>query len=447
MPRLRDPRFAPDCTISVDGQRVPARTGESVASALLAAGRPLLTRSAKYHRPRGPFCLSSSCASCLVRVDGAPNVRACETPCRDDLAVETQNAFGGAAHDLLGAIDLLAPKGIDHHHLATFNHLVNRVAVSASRRLAGLGHLPDRVPEPWAAASDERFDALVIGAGPAGLGAAEALARAGKRVLLVERERAHGGRLRCRLDLAGDPPLAWAADVAGEVVAAGGEVATGAVAIGLWRHGAEAFAPVVQKAHPPPPALAGGGSGRGAGVHRIRLIRAPQVVLAQGTWAQPPVFPSNDLPGVHAARALMVALAEDGVVPGERAVVLGEGAEAEAVAARLGAAGMEAQVVAGGVARGRGGRRLAAVELEGGRRLRCDTLAVATPRMPAAELAREAGAELELDPATGAFRVKPGPAGAIAPGVLAAGELCGPCSAAMAALAGKRAGEEAARER
>src|SRR5574337_1502250 len=85
MPRLPDPRFAPDCAIVVDGDRVPARRGESITSALLAAGRPLVSRSPKYHRPRGPFCLSGSCAACLVRVDGLPNVRACETPCRDGL--------------------------------------------------------------------------------------------------------------------------------------------------------------------------------------------------------------------------------------------------------------------------------------------------------------------------------------------------------------------------
>ena len=42
MPRLPD--FPEDCTISFDGRRVPARSGESIASALLAAGRPLVSR-------------------------------------------------------------------------------------------------------------------------------------------------------------------------------------------------------------------------------------------------------------------------------------------------------------------------------------------------------------------------------------------------------------------
>ncbi|MFL5261281.1 MAG: 2Fe-2S iron-sulfur cluster-binding protein, partial [Anaeromyxobacteraceae bacterium] len=406
MPRLPDPRFAPDCAILVDGHRVLAREGESVTSALLAAGEPLITRSAKYHRPRGPFCLSSSCASCLVRVGGVPNVRACETPCREGLQVETQNAVGGAAHDLLGAIDLLTPGGLDHHHMGTWNQVVNRITVGASRQLAGLGQLPERPPERWPDASQERFDAVVVGGGPAGLGAAQALAAAGVRALVVEREARLGGRLRCRLELPGDPPLAWASDVAAAVVAAGGEVAVSTVAIGLWRDGADALLALTSTA-----------------AARIRVVRAPRAVLGGGTWAQPPVFENNDLPGIHAARGLLVALAENGVVPGERAAVLGEGPEADATAANLASAGMQVERVPGGVARARGGRRLAALDLEDGRRLRCDTLAVATPRMPAAELAREAGAELALDPASGAFRVKARPDGEVAPGIRAAGEL------------------------
>lgn len=429
MPRLSNPEYAPDCFIVVDGERVPARTGESITSALLAAGKPLVARSAKYHRPRGPFCLSASCASCLVRVADVPNVRACETPCLEGLAVETQNALGGAGHDLLGVIDFLAPRGIDHHHLATWSQVANRVAVSASRKLAGLGRLPEAAEARWPDAIEERLDAVVVGAGPAGLGAAERLAAAGRRVLLLDRERRLGGRLRCRLGLPGDPPLAWADEVGVAVRRAGGEVATRATAIGLWREGEAALVAVVE---------------RGA-AERMRVVRAPRVVLATGTWAQPPVFPGNDLPGIHGARGLLVALAEDGVVAGTRAAVVGDGAEAEAVAARLAAAGLPLEHVRAGVARARGGRRLAALDLEGGGRVRCDLLAVAVPRAPAAELAREAGAALELDPVTGTFRVKPDEAGAIAPGLFVAGEVTGPCAASAAAAAGARAAEGALR--
>ena len=186
MPRLADPRFDADCTILVDGRSVPARAGEPIATALLSAGRPLLARSAKYHRPRGPFCLAGSCHACLVRVAGQPNVRACRTPCTPGLVVETQHAFPDAAHDLLGVIDLLTPGGLDHHHLGTSSLTLNRAVVAFSRRLAGLGRLPDGPLTSPATPLEERCDALVIGAGPAGLSAAEALAEAGRRVLLAD---------------------------------------------------------------------------------------------------------------------------------------------------------------------------------------------------------------------------------------------------------------------
>lgn len=427
MPRLPDPRFAPDCAIAVDGSRVPARAGESVAAALLAAGRPLLSRSPKYHRPRGPFCLAGSCGQCLVRVEGQPNVRACRTPCRQGLRVETQNAWPGAAHDLLGAVDWLAPRGVDHHHLLTRPPVLNRLAVGLSRSLAGTGRLPGAPPAPWPPVREERFDALVVGGGPAGLGAAEALAAAGRRLLLVEQERRLGGRLRARLGLPGEPPAGWAEAVAGAVRRAGGEVALDAAALGLWRDGGEPVAAILCQ-----------------DPRWLRLVRAARVVLCPGGTAEPPLFEGNDRPGVFAGRGLGAALAEDGVVPGARAVVLGSGAEAEGLAARLREAGMEALPTGAAPARAHGRARVKALELADGRRLECDTVAACAPPVPACELAREAGAAVAFDSGLGAFAVRAGPDGAAGvPGLWVAGEATGALGAGEAAAAGRRAGEAA----
>jgi sarcosine oxidase subunit alpha len=427
MPRLPDPRFAPDCAIVVDGNRVAARAGESVAAALLAAGRPLLSRSPKYHRPRGPFCLAGSCGSCLVRVEGQPNVRACRTPCREGLLVETQNAWPGATHDLLGAVDWLAPRGVDHHHLLTRPPVLNRLAVRLSRALAGTGRMPGAPPPPWPPAREERFEALVVGGGPAGLGAAEALAAAGRRLLLVEQERRLGGRLRARLGLPGEPPAGWAEAVAGAVRRAGGEVALDAAALGLWRDGGE---PVAAVLCPDP--------------RWLRLVRAARVVLCPGGTVEPPLFEDNDRPGVFAGRGLGAALAEDGVVPGARAVVLGRGAEAEGLAARLREAGTEALSTGAAPARARGRRRVKALELADGTHLECDTVAACAPPAPACELAREAGAAVALDSALGAFAVRAGPDGATGvPGLWVAGEATGALGAGEAVAAGRRAGEAA----
>jgi sarcosine oxidase subunit alpha len=428
----RLPGFPTDCTITFDGERIPARTGEPVAAALLAAGRVVVSRSAKYHRPRGAFCLAGSCATCLVRAAGLPNRRACRLACADGLAVETQNALPAARHDLLGVVDWVTPHGLDHHHLATWSALANHAAIAISRRLAGLGHLPAAgAAEPFrgaAAPVEERVDALVVGAGPAGLAAAEALAEAGRRVLVAEQEPRAGGRLRCRLGIAGEPDLAWAERVGARVRAAGGELALGTSALGLWHDGGAPLAALATEGTPP----------------RLRLVRPRRIVVAAGGHPQPLVIPGGDRPGVHGGRGLAAALAEHGVLPGAELAVVGAGAEADALAsvfARAGARVERVEDAAGGRVRGRS--RVRGLVLPG-RRVRCETIAVAAPPAPATELARELGAEVAYDAAVAAFALRADRDGATAvPGLLAAGEVTGGMDAARAAEAGRRAGEAA----
>ena len=426
MPRLQDIRFATDCTVTFDGHAVPARTGESVASALLAAGRLVVSRSAKYHRPRGPFCLSGSCGSCLVRVDGDPNRRACRTLCRDGMRVESQNAWPDAARDLLGLIDPLTPGGLDVHHMFTRPLPANRALIAFTRRLAGSGRMPESPAPPGPPASAEDFDALVLGAGPAGLAAAEVLARAGRRVLLVERDRLPGGRLRTGLE-PDAAPASWPSDVVRAVAASGGEVALSTTATGLWRDGGSPACLLV--ADDPP---------------RTRLVRAARIVVCTGGNARPPTFEGNDLPGIHSGRALALALAEHGVVPGHRIAVLGSGREAAALSARFATAGLDATLVPGPVALARGRGRVRFLQLADGTELGCDVVALGEPPAPAPDLLRALGVGGAWDPAIEAFapRVAPDGSTAIA-GLLSAGEVARPVSAAEAASWGRRAGETA----
>jgi sarcosine oxidase subunit alpha len=77
-------------------------------------------------------------------------------------------------------------------------------------------------------------------------------------------------------------------------------------------------------------------------------------------------------------------------------------------------------------------------------RVRCDTIAVATSPAPAAELARALGAPVRWDPALAAFALEVTAAGATGvPGLFAAGEVTGAADGALAAEAGRRAGEAA----
>jgi sarcosine oxidase subunit alpha len=273
-------------------------------------------------------------------------------------------------------------------------------------------------------------EALVLGAGPAGLGAAEALARAGRRVLLAERDGRAGGRLRAALGLPGDPPLAWADEVAASVRAAGGEVALGAAAAGLWTDGGSPACLLVSEGPAP----------------SARLVRAERIVVCTGGAARPPVFEGADAPGVFSGRALALALAEHGTVPGRRAAVLGAGPEADAVAARLAGAGVEVARVRGGVRRARGRARVRGLVLGDGTALRCDTVAQGEPPAPSPELLRALGVGVDWDAAAGAFVPRVAEDGTTAvPGLLAAGEAVRPVGAAGAAAGGRRAGEAALR--
>lgn len=81
-------------TIMVDGSALAAFEGESIAAALLAAGRPTARSSPRRAEPRGYFCGMGVCHDCLMVVDGLPNVRTCMTVVRDGQRVETQRGLG-----------------------------------------------------------------------------------------------------------------------------------------------------------------------------------------------------------------------------------------------------------------------------------------------------------------------------------------------------------------
>ena len=83
--------LAPNLTISFDGRMVPARTGDSIAVALLAAGITATRTTPVSSVPRGPFCMMGVCFECLAVVDGRPNTQTCMTAVRDGMRVERQD--------------------------------------------------------------------------------------------------------------------------------------------------------------------------------------------------------------------------------------------------------------------------------------------------------------------------------------------------------------------
>ncbi|WP_328563533.1 (2Fe-2S)-binding protein [Streptomyces coelicoflavus] len=76
--------------ITVDGEPLSFVEGQTVAAALVAAGRVAWRTTRVGHRPRGVFCGIGVCFDCLLTIDGAGGQRACLVPARSGMTVATR---------------------------------------------------------------------------------------------------------------------------------------------------------------------------------------------------------------------------------------------------------------------------------------------------------------------------------------------------------------------
>jgi sarcosine oxidase subunit alpha len=82
--------LGPDVAITVDGAPVTAKSGDTVAAALLAAGMETVRTTPVSGAARAPYCLMGVCFDCLVTIDGIGNRQSCLIPVHDGMQVETQ---------------------------------------------------------------------------------------------------------------------------------------------------------------------------------------------------------------------------------------------------------------------------------------------------------------------------------------------------------------------
>lgn len=73
-------------------QKMTGVEGEPIAAALHANGVRELREH--HNRPRGFFCAIGNCSSCLMEVDGIPNVRVCVEPLRNGMVIKLQHGNG-----------------------------------------------------------------------------------------------------------------------------------------------------------------------------------------------------------------------------------------------------------------------------------------------------------------------------------------------------------------
>ncbi len=403
---------------------VRAYATESLAAAALVSGAHVLSRSLKYHRPRTFFCLEGHCSGCLVRISGVPNLRACQAPCTSGVEAQGQNAFPSAEVDLLGAVDFLFSRGMDHHTLMTGSSVLNKLANKVVRHLSGLGKLPAHATDDVPEVGRHDVDVCVIGGGPAGLAAATVAAAAGKRVVLVDDQLRPGGSLRADpRDGRAIAEARWA-----DALAAGVTVLARATAIGYFQDD--------------------GGVLAVAAPDRLYRIYARAWIWATGGYAQNLAFPDNDRPGILAARAVGRLLVDHGIVGGEKICVVeipalaSEMTVLEAALRKAGAEVIRVPLDAVTGTRGRGWVH----GVDADRRIDCDLVAVAALPSPASEGARQQGCQVVLDPAAGGFKIVVDAHGRTStPNVWACGDVCGYVGTFAAAAHGARVGEEVAR--
>ena len=323
-----------------DGKSYRGFKGDTLASALLANGVHLVGRSFKYHRPRGIFSAGVEEPNALVQLGrGArsePNIRATQAELFEGLEARSQNRWPSLEYDI-GAVNGLAsrliPAGFYYKTFMWPAALWERYEY-VIRRAAGLGKAPEgRDPDRYDK-THAHCDVLVVGAGPAGLAAALAAARAGARVVLADEQAEPGGALLgLAEEIDGKPALDWVAAALAELeMNEDVRVLTRTTVSSFYDHGYLAlFERVTDHLAQPPEDLPR---------HRLWKLRAKQVVLAAGAIERPLVFTGNDRPGVMLAGACRTYVKRYGVRPGKRAVVFTNNDSGYGAALDLQAAGV-----------------------------------------------------------------------------------------------------------
>lgn len=320
-----------------NGKEYSGFPGDTIASALAANGVKVLSRSFKYHRPRGIFSGRGWESSTLVQVGDEPNVPAERRGIAEGMEISTQNVIG------FSALDLAAPMGLFSKFLPVGFYYKAfykppgawRIWAPLIRHFSGLGRVDPKTDHGQGVQGqgvqgppEKQYlfcDVAVIGGGPAGLAAALSAAESGARVTLVDDNVRLGGAMNhirnyARFDANGrrgsEEGLALSRQVMAHPLI---RVLTDALCTGWF---ADHWLSLVRDG-------------------RLYKMRAGAVVTATGVQEQPLVFRNNDLPGVMLGSAAQRLLRLHGVRPGRKAVVIAAVSEGYGVALDLLEAGIE----------------------------------------------------------------------------------------------------------
>ncbi len=465
-------------TYSFNGRDLRGYRGDTLASALLAAGQVMQGRSFKYHRPRGPVAAGAEEPNALVNLgQGArfePDQRATTTELFEGLVAESQNHWPSLDFDVGVVNNALArflPAGFYNKTFMAPRGAWKNVFEPAIRQSAGLGRAPKAADADRYEHLHAHCDMVVVGGGVAGLTAARAAAASGLRVLVMEQAPHWGGRAPVDGgEIDGLDPEAWVRNVVDELEKAKNvTLRRRMMAAGVYDHGYLIGYERVAD-HTPLD---------GRPRHRLWRIRAGRIVTATGAIERPLAFAGNDVPGVMLASAMRDYLVNWGVAVGRRVVVVTNNDDAYRTALAMHEAGREVAavldarpLVTGPLAteareagirvlegraiakvHGRKGVTGVAVTAQAGaggavEEIGCDAVAMSGGWSPVVHLWSHCGGKLVWDEAQALFRPDPSrpPTGADGEGfVVTAGAASGALTLAGALADGHDAGKAAAK--
>ncbi len=277
-------------TFYFNDKKVEGYKGDSIASALHAAGIKHFTTSLKYERPRGFFCGIGKCSSCLMRVNGVPNIRTCIAPLKEGIKVEKQDK------------------------------------------------LPELRDIEFACKAKKKIDCdiLVVGAGPAGLCASLEAAKQGAKVLLVDENQMVGGQLikqthkffGSKNEKAGTRGINIAKNLKDELKKEGKiKSMLDSTVIGYYegKSGEHIFGVIKREDYE----------------SRLYEVKCKAAIFSCGAMENMLLFPGNDLPGVYGAGGVQTLMNVYGVKPGKKVLMVGAGNVGLIVSYQLLQAGVE----------------------------------------------------------------------------------------------------------
>ncbi len=301
--------------------------GDSIASALAANDQWLLSRSFKYHRPRGALTMAGQDANTLVQLPSNPNALADRENISQDLAVMAQNYTGSLSNDrgaLLGLFSRFLPVGFYYKAFFKPRGIWEKWA-PLIRKKAGLGVIDQQLQPDYYDKQYKFYDVVVVGAGPAGMQAALTAAVDGCEVLLVDENPSLGGSLNyARFDAEGTAAATTRQQLIAAIEANDNITSMTSAVVNGWF--ADNWLPII--------------CGK-----RLYKVRAKQTILCTGALEQQAVFHNNDLPGVMMSSATQRLMHLYAVRPGKAAVIVTGNNDGYANALDLQDAGVEIRAI------------------------------------------------------------------------------------------------------